>query len=167
MDVFPIRNDEDHAAALAVTEGLWGAAPGTEPHDRLDVLAMQVEAYEAQRWPIAPPDPTNALRAAMGGATQTVPGSAALFLDPAEMGASPRTERHRERFKLDAERVVGARVAKMALRPRRFGLHWSMSSGSTRMARASPGQTDARASWWHRCAKTGPAWTGMAATIPG
>lgn len=57
MDIQPIRNDEDHRAALGEIEALWGAAPDTPEGDRLDVLATLVEAYEAQRWPLDDPDP--------------------------------------------------------------------------------------------------------------
>ncbi len=52
MDIRPIRNDEDHRAALAEIEACWGAAEGTEEGDRLDVLVALVESYEARRWPI-------------------------------------------------------------------------------------------------------------------
>ncbi len=52
MDIRPIRNDEDHRAALAEIEACWGAAEGTEEGDKLDVLVALVESYEARRWPI-------------------------------------------------------------------------------------------------------------------
>jgi HTH-type transcriptional regulator/antitoxin HigA len=58
----PIRNDEDHAAALAAIESLWRAAPGTPEHDRLEVLAMLVDDYESRRWPIEPADPVDLIR---------------------------------------------------------------------------------------------------------
>jgi HTH-type transcriptional regulator / antitoxin HigA len=52
MDIRPIRNDEDHRAALAEIDACWGAPEGTEQGDRLDVLVALVESYEAKRWPI-------------------------------------------------------------------------------------------------------------------
>jgi len=52
MEIHPIRNDEDHAAALREIERLWGAAAGTEDGDKLDILATLVEKYEESRWPI-------------------------------------------------------------------------------------------------------------------
>ena len=52
MEVRPIRNDDDHKAALAEIEACWGAADGTEEGDRLDVLLALVDAYEEKRWPI-------------------------------------------------------------------------------------------------------------------
>ena len=51
MEIRPIRTDEDHAAALAEIEKLWGAASGTEAGDKLDILATLVERYEETRWP--------------------------------------------------------------------------------------------------------------------
>jgi HTH-type transcriptional regulator / antitoxin HigA len=51
MEIFPIRNDEDHAAALREIEKLWGASAGTEDGDKLDILATLVEKYEEGRWP--------------------------------------------------------------------------------------------------------------------
>jgi HTH-type transcriptional regulator / antitoxin HigA len=52
MDIRPIRTDEDHRAALAAIEALWGAAEGTEDGDKLDVLLALVDIYESKRWPI-------------------------------------------------------------------------------------------------------------------
>jgi HTH-type transcriptional regulator/antitoxin HigA len=53
MEIRPIRNDDDHAAALAEIEKLWGAAAGSEAGDKLDILATLVEKYEDNRWPVA------------------------------------------------------------------------------------------------------------------
>lgn len=51
MEIRPIRNDEDHVAALQEIEKLWGAGVGTEDGDKLDILATLVEKYEESRWP--------------------------------------------------------------------------------------------------------------------
>ena len=51
MEIRPIRNDDDHAAALREIERLWGAVIGTEDGDKLDILATLVEKYEEARWP--------------------------------------------------------------------------------------------------------------------
>ena len=56
MNIQPIRNDDDHRAALAEIERLWGAAEGSDDADKLDVLTTLVEKYEESRWPIAEPD---------------------------------------------------------------------------------------------------------------
>lgn len=60
-EVKPVRNDADHAAALAAIERLWGAVPGTPDGDRLDVLLTLVDAYEGAHHPIDPPDPIDAI----------------------------------------------------------------------------------------------------------
>ena len=53
MEINPIRNDDDHTAALREIEKLWGAAPDTEDGDKLDILVTLVERYEDRRWPNA------------------------------------------------------------------------------------------------------------------
>ena len=52
MEIRPIRNDDDHAAAVREIEQLWGSAVGTDDGDRLDILATLVEKYEGSRWPL-------------------------------------------------------------------------------------------------------------------
>lgn len=52
MDIRPIRNDNDHVAALREIEKLWGADVGTPAGDRLDILVTLVEKYEDARWPV-------------------------------------------------------------------------------------------------------------------
>jgi HTH-type transcriptional regulator / antitoxin HigA len=51
MEIRPIKNDEDHAAALAEIAKLWDAVEGSENDDKLDLLATLVSRYEATRWP--------------------------------------------------------------------------------------------------------------------
>src|SRR5258708_1052274 len=68
IDIRPIRNHEDHRAALAEIEACWGAPEGTEKGDKLDVLVALVESYEARRWPIEPAeefDPVDVLHHAI------------------------------------------------------------------------------------------------------
>ena len=62
MTIKPIRNDADHAAALARIEELWGYEPGTPEEDEFDVLSVLVSAYEDKRWPILPPEPVEAIK---------------------------------------------------------------------------------------------------------
>jgi HTH-type transcriptional regulator / antitoxin HigA len=52
MDIWLIRTDDHHRAALAEIETCWGAPEGTEQGDKLEVLVALVELYEAKRWPI-------------------------------------------------------------------------------------------------------------------
>ena len=61
-EVRPIRCEEDHAAALAEVERLWGSAVGTPEGDRLDVLATLIDAYETEHHPMDPPDPIDAIQ---------------------------------------------------------------------------------------------------------
>ncbi|MGY3582551.1 HTH-type transcriptional regulator/antitoxin HigA [Bradyrhizobium sp. USDA 4341] len=51
MEIRLIKNDEDHAAALAEIAKLWNAVEGSEDDDKLDLLATLVSRYEATRWP--------------------------------------------------------------------------------------------------------------------
>jgi HTH-type transcriptional regulator/antitoxin HigA len=61
MKVRPVRTRKDHKDALAEIERLWNAKAGTPEYDRLDVLATLVEAYEQKHFPVAPPDPVQAI----------------------------------------------------------------------------------------------------------
>ena len=61
-EVKPIRSDADYEAALAAVEKLWGAKVGTSAGDRLDVLATLIDAYEAEHYPMDPPDPIEAIK---------------------------------------------------------------------------------------------------------
>jgi HTH-type transcriptional regulator/antitoxin HigA len=58
----PIRTKKDYEAALAELEKLWGAKSGTAAGDRLDVLATLIDAYEAEHFPMDPPDPIEAIK---------------------------------------------------------------------------------------------------------
>ena len=57
MELKPIRTKREYQAALAEVERLWDAPAKSTEADRLDVLAMLVESYERQHFPIADPDP--------------------------------------------------------------------------------------------------------------
>jgi HTH-type transcriptional regulator / antitoxin HigA len=61
-EVRPIRTKRDHEAALTEVEHLWGAKSGTRDGDRLDVLATLIDAYEAEHYPMDPPDPIEAIK---------------------------------------------------------------------------------------------------------
>jgi len=62
VELKPIRTEEDYENALAEVERLWGARSGTREGDRLDVLATLIDAYEAQHYPMDPPDPIEAIK---------------------------------------------------------------------------------------------------------
>ena len=64
MNIKPIRTAKDHKAALAEISKLMGTDPdiGTPKGDRLDVLVTLVQAYEAKHFPMALPDPVEAIK---------------------------------------------------------------------------------------------------------
>ena len=62
MNIHPIRNDRDHARALRHMETLWGARGGSPAAEQLEVLVTLVDAYEAKRHRILPPDPIEAIK---------------------------------------------------------------------------------------------------------
>ena len=84
MDIRPIRTDADHAAALAAIDALWGAAPGTEDGNTLDVLIDLVEFYEDRNFPIPKAEPIDVLKAHMEATGRTQSDLATLF------GSRPR-----------------------------------------------------------------------------
>lgn len=57
MRIQPVRNEEQHAAAVARIRKLIGSRPGTAESDELDVLATLVDAYESRHFPTDIPDP--------------------------------------------------------------------------------------------------------------
>jgi len=61
MELRPIRNRREHAAALKEAESLWNAPKGSAGEDRLLVLALLIEAYEREHFPIPAPDPIELL----------------------------------------------------------------------------------------------------------
>ncbi len=61
MELHPIRNKREHAAALKEVEALWNARKGSPEEDRLLVLALLIEAYEREHLPIPAPDPIDLL----------------------------------------------------------------------------------------------------------
>lgn len=73
MNIRPIRTRKDYNAALRELSAGFESEPepGSEAGDRFEILATLVEAYEAQHFPIAAPDPIEAIRFRMeqGGLT--------------------------------------------------------------------------------------------------
>ena len=61
-EIGPIRTKRDYEAALDQLERLWGAKTGTPEGDRLDQLATFIDAYEADHYPMDPPDPIEAIK---------------------------------------------------------------------------------------------------------
>jgi HTH-type transcriptional regulator/antitoxin HigA len=61
-EVKPIRTKRDYEFSIKEVERLWGAKAGTRDGDRLDVLATLIDAYEAEHYPMDPPDPIEAIK---------------------------------------------------------------------------------------------------------
>ena len=62
MDIKPIKTDADYRAALKEIERLMMAEPDTPEGEKLDVLVTLVEAYERKHYPLALPDPVEAIK---------------------------------------------------------------------------------------------------------
>jgi HTH-type transcriptional regulator/antitoxin HigA len=64
MDIRPINRESDYDWALKEIEPYFEKVPrrGSPEADRFDVLSTLIEAYEEKNWPIAPPDPLDAIR---------------------------------------------------------------------------------------------------------
>jgi len=62
MDIRPIKSEQDYKSAISRIEELWGAKMDTPEGDELDLLITLVESYEMKHYPIAPPDPIDAIK---------------------------------------------------------------------------------------------------------
>lgn len=74
MNVSPIRTKADYKAALRDVSALMALDPdrGSADGDRLEIVSILVEAWEAKHHPIAPPDPIEAIKFRMDQAGLTV-----------------------------------------------------------------------------------------------
>ena len=61
-NIRPIRNEDDHQAALVRIDALMDAEPGSDEGDELEVLTTLVELFEEEHFPISLPDPITAIR---------------------------------------------------------------------------------------------------------
>ena len=57
----PIKTDADYQAALTEVERLYDSAPDTPAGDRLEVLVMLIQGYEAKHYQMPLPDPIAAI----------------------------------------------------------------------------------------------------------
>ncbi len=62
MKIKPIRNETDYQNALERLEVIFDAKRGTEEGDELEILAMVVDNYENENFPIGMPDPISAIK---------------------------------------------------------------------------------------------------------
>ena len=61
MQLRPIRARKDYQAALAEVDRLWGAPAKSTEADKLELLSMLIEDYEAKHFPIPDPEPIELL----------------------------------------------------------------------------------------------------------
>lgn len=62
MDIKPIKNQEQYHLALERIEAIFDAKKGSTAGDELEVLAILVEKYESEHFPIEAPDPIEAIK---------------------------------------------------------------------------------------------------------
>ena len=56
-----IKTEADYEAALAHVAELMDAQPGSSEEEELDLFSLLVVQYEQEHFPIAPPDPVEAI----------------------------------------------------------------------------------------------------------
>lgn len=61
MKIRPIRNEADYKKALERLEDIFDAKRGTDEGDELEILAMVIDNYENESFPIDMPDPISAI----------------------------------------------------------------------------------------------------------
>jgi HTH-type transcriptional regulator/antitoxin HigA len=62
MNLKPIKTEKDYKLAMARMEEIFDARPSTNEGDELEILAMLVEKYEDEKYPIEAPDPIEAIK---------------------------------------------------------------------------------------------------------
>jgi HTH-type transcriptional regulator / antitoxin HigA len=62
MEIRPIKTEQDYNASIRRIEVLWGEKKDTPLGDELDLLITLVESYEMKHFPIATPDPVDAIK---------------------------------------------------------------------------------------------------------
>ena len=62
MEIKPIKTETDYNNSIKRIETLWGAKKESIEGDELDLLCTLVESYEMHHYPIAPPDPIDAIQ---------------------------------------------------------------------------------------------------------
>lgn len=61
MEIRPIKTEADYNESIHRIEELWGSERDTIEGDEMDLLCTLVESYEMKNYPIAPPDPIDAI----------------------------------------------------------------------------------------------------------
>ena len=61
MEIKPIKTENDYNESIKRIEYLRGSNKDSPQGDELDLLVTLVESYEMKNYPIAPPDPVEAI----------------------------------------------------------------------------------------------------------
>ncbi len=62
MNIKPIKTKCDYEQAMARLEQVFDAKPGSPEGDELEILGILIEKYEDEHFPIALPDPIEAIK---------------------------------------------------------------------------------------------------------
>ncbi len=62
MNISPVRNEKDYQKALKRLEVIFDAKRGTKEGDELEILAILIDNYENEKFPIGMPDPISAIK---------------------------------------------------------------------------------------------------------
>ena len=65
MNIKPIKTESDYRIALKRLEEIFDADIGTSESDEADILGLLIDDYENKHYPIAPPDPIEAIKIRM------------------------------------------------------------------------------------------------------
>lgn len=65
MNLSPIKSENDYQESLQRLDTLFDAKIGTPESDEADILALMIDNYENQYYPIESPDPIEAIRIRM------------------------------------------------------------------------------------------------------
>ncbi len=62
LTVKPIKTEKDYQETLKLIDKLIDSKKGSKEYNLLDIISTLVEAYESEHYPIAPPDPVEAIK---------------------------------------------------------------------------------------------------------
>ncbi|HBZ15557.1 MAG TPA: transcriptional regulator [Pantoea sp.] len=64
MNIKPIKTEQDYKEALRIVEPMFDNEPvlGSPESDLFEVMCLLIEHYESKHYPIAPPDPIEAIK---------------------------------------------------------------------------------------------------------
>jgi HTH-type transcriptional regulator / antitoxin HigA len=62
MNIKPLKTKKDYNLAMSRLEKIFDSKPGTPEGDELEILGILIEKYESEHFPIAFPDPIEAIK---------------------------------------------------------------------------------------------------------